>query len=1527
MKGKRWIAICVSAFMLLALWPVYGGIGRVAAVGSGGTSSANIPVAGDYRAVVPIAAAAPIVDGSLVDSAWLIATELSPLRTFFDQVQDQRVNVKLTHDGDTLYAAIEAYDPDSALALVDVVIAGEDSGGSYYHVPIAVGATGDSSYVTNWGSHRYGEDGMVPSAYEVVHVRDGGYVRAEVAIPASSLGMQGIAAGDSWRFNIVAIKKLGEEAFSSWVPVRESYFVQDSSNEIVFKAYMLPEGRMGSVSFGGMGTLPGYAKAAQAWEPVGASLQYDSFQQKTVAFQEPFAGSYESDYNFWWVSPDGRMEVIDSPSMQVAGGEVQATFQHPEPRQDGMYRLAIHADGANEAALYTGELAFDRYAMIKAGEGPPAPLPPDGATIVAAEPASAAVQKVLSIIPEKTGIYFTGIPHLPDLRPESLYNWSPDQPNVISTKADGTVYPSAEYPETGVMRVTNRLGQEVEYPYYEDASGRKYFLSAHVWFMQHAYAVRQTEIISRTDPLGAARLLARFAELYPAYVSTQDYPHQSYPLNADAGAPYAFYGGTWHRWYVMDFYYLKHLVSAYENIKKTNAFQVLGDELNRNIEEEVVGGLFRASVEQLEAYPFTAHNLEFHNWQAVAQLAEALEDPRYIHAVTEKLSRFTEEMYLHDGFFKEVTFSYHRQSTNGVVASIKRLNGWSDPTGYVSARTGLRYDNLQILDQFPVLGNAMELNRSIVYPNGRYVPLQDTWANELVANPDVQSGSRLIPAGGIARMVNDGAQVHMTFPPKYGHEQKDPLNMTLFAKGQELLPDIGYTHTNYRQWTRSTLGHNTVVVDGADMNVTSGLGELAAANHGGNIEVFGAAGDLLQVTRASQQAAYPQTEDYARELWLIDFPEETSADSYVVDLFRVKGGERHEYTLQGDANRDAWFTPSVTMSVYGDYLLPPGTVVTPPQDELDQGDAGGHYYGYAYVKDVQDASLADGRYELALTTHDGEGAAAGLHIHGLAGDDGAQLFLGRSPSLRATRTEPGGSRYLDNNVQAALYDMPKMVVRREGTGLASQFVHVMEPLAPGQAARVSGVERLTPSSGEEGDVAVKIAYGNTTDYILSSRNGETPLVVQDMRLQGKLGFIRVENGVVTRMVVIGGDLLQKGTKKVYGPKRIEGVIASVKRLADGDSADGILTAASVPKAAVGQYAIVTHPDGKKSGFRIKDVKKAGEMTLVESDGLDPGFTVYADGSSRMRYFPFTAWEGEHRFHIDLITERLGDSPRFHDGSGNPLTELPLAGPALASNDLRNLGNSGKTAELIMVWKDEEGVVREVASTGTNLKSGAEESLSASIEGNWSEGGTLEAFLWDSLDTMRPLTAPSATASSASSGGSSSAEGGGFGGTGNVKQGSGAVSEKRGSGGTGSLKQGSGELSSGKDTKVTVALMTKNDARSLEVTPPPVSNLLEVAVNTGNKEVVFSGRTPFGAYRPVTALLLDAGGGVQYIGQTESDGGSFFSFRMSYDVLLSGNYTLRLGSADYDRVLTYTFPLPLTGTANVGSAGQKGEAVQ
>src|SRR5690606_25584688 len=149
--------------------------------------------------------------------------------------------------------------------------------------------------------------------------------------------------------------------------------------------------------------------------------------------------------------------------------------------------------------------------------------------------------------------------------------------------------------------------------------------------------------------------------------------------------------------------------------------------------------------------PSTNHNYE--NMIGLIALGRALNEPDYVHEGTEILKTFTQSNYLFDGFYNQLTVSYHNQITGGLNEAIDELKGWSDPLAYVSPRSGDRMDDVDIREQFPALGKAKDIPEMLIYPNGKYLPTQDTWANETSPNPRLNAGSYLLPASGIARLA------------------------------------------------------------------------------------------------------------------------------------------------------------------------------------------------------------------------------------------------------------------------------------------------------------------------------------------------------------------------------------------------------------------------------------------------------------------------------------------------------------------------------------------------------------------------------------------------------------------------------------------------------------------------------------------------------------------------------------------------------------------------------------------------------
>ena len=285
------------------------------------------------------------------------------------------------------------------------------------------------------------------------------------------------------------------------------------------------------------------------------------------------------------------------------------------------------------------------------------------------------------------------------------------------------------------------------------------------------------------------------------------------------------------------------------------------------------------------------------------------------------------------------------------------------------------------------------------------------------------------------------------------HGHFDRLVLELFACGRKPLPEHGYgEHAAEGQppaiWTKNTLPHATVVVDGRRQDTQAP----------GRLEAF-ASGPGWNLVEVDAPDAYHHVAEYRRTVALIDIAPDAR---YVLDLFRVRGGDRHDYSLHGF---EAEFRTA------GIDLSPPqteGSLAGPdvPREAIYDDDGlldferkGRSYYtyrggGYSYLYDVQRAA-APGSW--TATWDDGD---VGLRAHLLPASE-AIVAHGDPPR------KPGNPAQLTY-----------VLLRNDGDGLSSQFAAVLEPYrgAPG----VQTVEVLEQSPG---GIAVRVAHAQGEDIV------------------------------------------------------------------------------------------------------------------------------------------------------------------------------------------------------------------------------------------------------------------------------------------------------------------------------------------------------------------------------------------------------------------------------------------------------------
>ncbi|MBM3501035.1 MAG: hypothetical protein FJX74_20480, partial [Armatimonadetes bacterium] len=162
----------------------------------------------------------------------------------------------------------------------------------------------------------------------------------------------------------------------------------------------------------------------------------------------------------------------------------------------------------------------------------------------------------------------------------------------------------------------------------------------------------------------------------------------------------------------------------------------------------------------------------------------------------------------------------------------------------------------------------------------------------------IKRDSRLLDAYGVA--ILEGGEwprnraLALNYSSTIGHRQSDQLAIWLYARGLELLPDLGYPRTwEYRgTFDSANLAHNTVTVNERDFTYPRFFrnGCRLFASAGGVHAVTAYHSPYIEGTKLGRDAELP-CNLYERTVALV----EVDADRfYVVDLFAVNGGERHD---------------------------------------------------------------------------------------------------------------------------------------------------------------------------------------------------------------------------------------------------------------------------------------------------------------------------------------------------------------------------------------------------------------------------------------------------------------------------------------------------------------------------------------------------------------------------------------------------------------------------------------------------------
>lgn len=439
-----------------------------------------------------------------------------------------------------------------------------------------------------------------------------------------------------------------------------------------------------------------------------------------------------------------------------------------------------------------------------------------------------------------------------------------------------------------------------------------------------------------------------------------------------------------------------------------------------------------------------------------------------------------------------------------------------------------------------------------------------------------QKGLAILRSGSGA----DARALTLRAGPTLNHGHLDELNLSLYARGYDLTYDLGYglgsTHTQVG-WSKQTASHNTVLVDETS--------QLQAERAGGTVEHFA---DLpgLKLVQVDDPAAYAAqgVRRYQRTVAMVDAGPD---GGYVLDLFRVEGGRRHDYVFHGQGTR--FTTEGLTL---GDAR--PGSLAGADVD-----------WGAHLGVDGDVIGIANKPY-WNPPPGNGFGFLLGPRSATPTASWSAEWQVGETPParLRLTMLPTPGTEVTVAEAPGIYPRLPRakyVLARRAGANLSSIFAAVLEPY--GEQRVVREVTSLAPVAGNaRAAVAAKVTLaGSRVDYLFhadAGRGGSWRDGAQEVRFTGGFGKVGVDGAGITDLTLIGGNALTAGglsaeLERAAYEGRIEridferNILYTHARLPEGDTLAG------------GFVSLGNTAYSQRSLYRIASVSREGDLTALQ----------------------------------------------------------------------------------------------------------------------------------------------------------------------------------------------------------------------------------------------------------------------------------------------------------------------------------------
>ena len=408
--------------------------------------------------------------------------------------------------------------------------------------------------------------------------------------------------------------------------------------------------------------------------------------------------------------------------------------------------------------------------------------------------------------------------------------------------------------------------------------------------------------------------------------------------------------------------------------------------------------------------------------------------------------------------------------------------------------------------------------------------------DEIMALVDkhAEKESQMLPAygfnvlrDGYTRDIDSQRTVWMYYGFTYGHGDSDVLGIGIEAFGLNLSPDHGYPENTVNNasghWNSCTLSHNCVMVDEQGQRRDYNYQYPYIFDDSDYVSVMGVETDMV----------YRQVQEYKRTVVMVKVDED---NSYMVDFFRVLGGEQHTYSFHAQSHGalpleglDVELQVNEKGELSGTYA---GV-------DVERGEKGDFHTCYSWLTKVRkDTQLKSNKFVVDFAITDYKGA--------ISNNQNIHLKMTQINNFVPDEVAIAGGYVAD---KAANKDILKQTDTMEyvltqrksqnGEALDSLFTTVFEPYRG--AEYIKSVDEVavkavagTPGARDNAR-ALKLTHkSGRVDYVFYASNNTVTYRVDDMfDVRGYVGVYSVDGskGVEVFRYVTGGDIIVENTNE------------------------------------------------------------------------------------------------------------------------------------------------------------------------------------------------------------------------------------------------------------------------------------------------------------------------------------------------------------------------------------------------------------